>query len=214
MKPIRNIEDVNDGLKQLLKLDPNLLAIAKQVGDLPLRLQEPGFAGLARIVIGQQVSTASAAAIHARFVKHISPLTPSAFLEAGEPAWIEIGLSRAKQSTLEGLAKVLTSGELDLALVTQLPAEDAIAQLTALKGIGPWTAEVYLLFSAGHPDIFPAGDLALQEAIKMAFNLDTRPDEKEVRNKAVKWSPYRGIAARLFWAYYRDVKTGREGVPL
>lgn len=214
MNPIRNEDDVKDGLSRLLELDPALRSIAELAGDLPLRLQEPGFAGLARIIIGQQVSTASAAAIHARFVKHIAPITPSAFLEAGEPVWIEIGLSRAKQSTLEGLAKALTSSELDLAEIPQLPADEAIANLTALKGIGPWTAEVYLLFSAGHPDIFPAGDLALQEAIKIAFKLETRPNEKETREIASKWTPQRGIAARLFWAYYKEVKSGREGVPL
>lgn len=214
MKPIRNDEDIKQGLVQLVSLDARLQAIAEHAGDLPLRLQEPGFAGLARIIIGQQVSTASAAAIHARFVKHVSPVTPSAFLEAGEPIWIEIGLSRAKQTTLDGLAKALTSGALDLAEIPQLPANDAIANLTALKGIGPWTAEVYLLFSAGHPDIFPAGDLALQEALKLALNLENRPTEKETREIAAKWSPHRGIAARVFWAYYKAVKTGREGVPL
>jgi len=214
LKPIRNNEDVKLGLDQLLKLDPSLQAISETAGDLPLRLQEPGFAGLSRIIIGQQVSTASAAAIHARFVKNISPVTPSAFLDAGETVWIEIGLSRAKQSTLEGLSHALITGALDLSEITQLTSEEAITALTAMKGIGPWTAEVYLLFSAGHPDIFPAGDLALQEALKMAFKLDVRPDDGETRAMAASWSPYRGIAARLFWAYYKEVKTGREGVPL
>lgn len=214
MKPIRTEDDVKLGLAELLALDPELNPIANLAGDLPLRLQEPGFAGLARIVIGQQVSTASASAIHARFVKHISPPTPARFLEAGEPTWIDVGLSRAKQATLAGLASSLASGTLDLGEIPQLPAQEAIEKLTAMKGIGPWTAEVYLLFCAGHPDIFPAGDLALQEALKIAFNLKTRPNDKETRVLAAKWTPHRGIAARLFWAYYKQAKTGREGVPL
>lgn len=203
-----------EGLEALLLADPSLTRIAEASGPLPLRLQEPGFAGLARIVIGQQVSTASAAAIHARFVKHISPVNPVTFLDAGEPIWIEIGLSRAKQATLGGLAQKLVSGELDLGAISHLPVDDAVSELTALKGIGPWTAEVYLLFCAGHPDIFPAGDLALREALKSAFQMDERPDDKTARSVAEKWKPYRGIAARLFWAYYRTIKEGRDGIPL
>ena len=214
MKPIRTDKDVQAGLAALLTLDPALRPIALTAGDLPLRLQEPGFPGLARIIIGQQVSTASAAAIHARFKTHISPQSPIAYLEAGEAVWIEIGLSRAKQKTLSGLAEALASGDLDLAEIPQLPAEEAIANLTRLKGIGPWTAEVYLLFCAGHPDIFPAGDLALQEALKIAFDMENRPNDRETRALAAKWTPHQGIAARLFWAYYKKVKTGREGVPL
>ena len=98
--------------------------------------------------------------------------------------------------------------------LAEKPAEEAMADMTALKGIGPWTGEVYLLFCAGHPDIFPAGDLALQEAIRHAFNLENRPSEKDTRVIAETWSPHRGVAARLFWSYYRTIKKGRDALPL
>ena len=134
--------------------------------------------------------------------------------EAGEPDWIAIGLSRAKQKTLSGLSKAILNGNLPIDTLSGMPAEEALIRLTALKGIGPWTAEVYLLFCAGHPDIFPAGDLALQEGIRHAFDLPERPNEKEARKHAEKWKPYRGIAARLFWSYYKVLKDGRDALPL
>lgn len=202
------------GLGNLLIQSPDLVPVAAKSGPLPLRLQAPGFQGLARIIIGQQVSRASAAAIHQRFVQHISPVTPDAFLEAGEAAWIEIGLSRAKQATLAGLCNAIISDQLSLDRLIDKPAEQAISELTTFKGIGPWTAEVYLLFCDGHPDIFPAGDLALQEGIRHAFAMEKRPNEKQTRALAAKWSPLRGIAARLFWSYYRYIKEGRDALPL
>ncbi|MEM9280141.1 MAG: DNA-3-methyladenine glycosylase 2 family protein, partial [Pseudomonadota bacterium] len=167
-----------------------------------------------RIIIGQQVSRASADAIHGRFVEYINPQTPETFLKEGEETWIKIGLSRAKQKTLSGLCEVILSGELSIDSLAKQPAETAIGEMTALNGIGPWTAEVYLLFCAGHPDIFPAGDLALQEGIRHAFNMKERPDEKETRAIASKWTPYRGIAARLFWSYYAHTKKAGDLMPL
>ncbi|MEM7216531.1 MAG: DNA-3-methyladenine glycosylase [Pseudomonadota bacterium] len=211
---ITDLKDVNDGLQKLLLQDSDLEPVAEKADPPPLRLQEPGFAGLARIIIGQQVSRASAEAIHKRFVSHIKPQTPDAFMDAGEPVWIKIGLSRAKQTTLTGVSQAIVSGTLDLDEIAQKQAEIAIDELTALKGIGPWTAEVYLLFCAGHPDIFPAGDLALQEGLRHAFRMSERPNEKETRAIAEKWTPYRGIAARLFWSYYRNIKEGRDAMPL
>lgn len=214
MERITQQKDVDKGLEQLLVQCPSLVPIAEKAGQLPLRLQEPGFAGLARIIIGQQVSTASAAAIHERFKQKISPVTPENFLKVGEPAWIEIGLSRAKQAALSNLAAQMVGGDLDLTKLANIPADEAIETLISLKGIGPWTAEVYLLFCAGHGDIFPAGDLALQEAIRIAKKLDERPTQKGVREIASEWAPFRGIAARLFWAYYKGVREGRESLPI
>lgn len=210
MKPIQTKEDVEKGLQALLKLDPRLLPIAEKAGELPLRLQDPGFAGLTRIIIGQHVSTASAAAIHARFVSEINPITPQNFLNAGEDAWIRIGLTRAKQTTIKNLSEQILNGNLDLADLIRLPAEQAITQLTSLKGIGPWTAEVYLLFSAGHPDIFAAGDLALREAVREAFEMKERPSEGDLRQIAKLWTPYRGVATRLFWSYYEKTKQSKN----
>ena len=215
MHEIKTQSDIDNGLKELLTKNPDLTPAANVAGKLPLRLQKGGFDGLSRIIIGQQVSRASADAIHSRFIEHINPLTAEQFLDAGEPAWIEIGLSRAKQKAISGLADAIVSGKLAIDDLHTLPAEDAMSQLTALKGIGPWTAEVYLLFCAGHQDIFPAGDLALQEGVRVASNLDQRPTEKELRIIAAEWSPWRGIAARLFWTYYSKLKQGnKETLPL
>lgn len=214
LEKIETEADVFLGLQQLLLIDDRLQAIAELSDPPPLRLQEPGFPGLARIIVGQQVSRASADAINDRFAQHINPITPQRFLEAGEPAWIEIGLSRAKQKTLAGLSEAILSGELPIDTLITMPAEEAMTRMTALKGIGPWTAEVYLLFCAGHPDIFPAGDLALQEAIRQAFDLKERPNERETREITKMWTPFRGVAARLFWSYYKYIKRGRDSLPL
>ena len=214
MRPIRDQSDVDEGLKQLLEVAPNLSPIAQQCGQLPLRLHPGGFPGLARIVIGQQVSVASAAAIHGRFVEHVRPCTPESFMKAGEKAWISIGLSRPKQRTLAAVCEALMSGSVDLNILAQTDADDAMSVLTSIKGVGPWTAEVYLLFCCGHPDIFPAGDLALQESVKLAFDLQARPSDKHLRALAENWAPYKGIAARLFWAYYSITNSQKESLPV
>jgi DNA-3-methyladenine glycosylase II len=209
---IRNHRDIEDGLKQLARCDPRLRPVIERAGEVPLRLSEPGFAGLAGIIVSQQVSKASADAIFSRMRQHVVPLEPSAFLEAGEEVWRTIGLSRPKQRTLAGVSNAIGRGELDLSSVCELPVEEAISRMTSVKGIGPWTAEVYLLFCAGHADVFPAGDLALQEAIRIALALDDRPDHGLARELAAQWSPWRGVAARLLWAYYA-VEKRRDAMP-
>ena len=206
--------DIETGLKALVVADPRLNNVVAQSGEVPLRLEKGGFAGLSRIIIGQQVSRASASAIYGRFVDELPELTPQAFIKAGEDAWIRIGLSRAKQVTLAGLSEAMVSGELDLDVLTSMDADDAVQMLCRYKGIGPWTAEVYLLFCAGHRDIFPAGDLALKEAVRHAFMMEDRPEEAILREIAEQWQPWRGVAARLFWAYYRVIKEGRDALPV
>ncbi len=197
-----------------MELDPTLVEIADRVDEVPLRLQEPGFAGLSRIIIGQQVSRASAEAIYQRFERIIDPQTPQAYRNAGEKAWIEIGLSRPKQRTFDHLTSAILDDRLPLTELSEMTAYEAIRVMTSIKGIGPWTAEVYLLFCAGHLDIFPAGDLALQEAVGQAIGLTYRPNEKQTRQYAQRWSPYRGIAARLFWSYYKVLREGRGALPV
>ena len=214
MQRITNRLDVENGLDALLKLDPRLIAIADTVDEVPLRLQKPGFPGLARIIIGQQVSRASAEAIHSRFSRIIVPQTAQAYRAVGEPAWIKIGLSRPKQRAFDHLTSAILDGSFPIDQLTDMSADEALAAMTAIKGIGPWTAEVYLLFCAGHADIFPAGDLALQEAVGIALGLGTRPKEKDTRLIAENWSPFRGIAARLFWSYYKVIREGRSALPV
>ncbi|MCB1440824.1 MAG: DNA-3-methyladenine glycosylase 2 family protein [Nitratireductor sp.] len=209
---IRSHSDIKTGLDELARSDPRLQPVIETAGEVPLRLSEPGFAGLAGIIVSQQVSKASADAIFSRMRQHVVPLEPSAFLEAGEEVWRTIGLSRPKQRTLAGVSNAIGCGELDLSSVCELPVEDAISRMTSVKGIGPWTAEVYLLFCAGHADVFPAGDLALQEAIRIALALDERPDHGLARELAAQWSPWRGVAARLLWAYYA-VEKRRDAMP-
>ncbi|RCS23768.1 DNA-3-methyladenine glycosylase 2 family protein [Phyllobacterium salinisoli] len=213
MRRIDTLDDIEEGVRALVAADARLAPIHAMVTAVPLRRSMPGFESLASIIVAQQVSTASAAAIWARLKTHVDPLTPENYLGRGEEAWRLAGLSRPKQSTLAHVSKAVLSGELDLLDLCALPAEEAIATMTAIKGIGPWTAEVYLLFAAGHPDVFPAGDVALQSAVGHAFGHESRPGAADLRAFAEAWSPWRGVAARLFWAYYATIR-GREAAPM
>ncbi|WP_163265805.1 DNA-3-methyladenine glycosylase family protein [Chelativorans alearense] len=212
MQRIETPEDIARGLDALVAADRRLGAVRGAAGTVPLRRSPPGFHSLASVIVSQQVSRASADAIFGRLCNLIAPLTPELLLSAGEPALVEAGLSRAKQRALVALSNALASGLLDLERLGALPADEAIAAMTAVPGIGPWTAQVYLLVAAGHADIFPAGDVALQSAAAHALALDSRPDGKNLALMAESWSPWRSVAARLFWAYYREMK-GREAAP-
>ncbi|MFC5586194.1 DNA-3-methyladenine glycosylase family protein [Nitratireductor kimnyeongensis] len=213
MKRIETDADILRALAGLVALDPRLQSVRDRAGDIPLRRTEPGFASLVSIVISQQVSRASADAIEARLTGLIDPLTPASILAAGEAPLIAAGLSRAKQRTIVALARAVIDDGLDLEILCALQAEKAVACLTAIHGIGPWTAQVYLLVCAGHPDVFPAGDVALQAAVAKALALPERPDAKRLTKLAESWTPFRAVAARLFWAYYRQMK-GKEAAPL
>jgi DNA-3-methyladenine glycosylase II len=202
LKPIEAQRDISRAVKALIAADPRLQPIVEIAGPLPLRRREGGFEGLASIVTAQQISDAAAESIWKRLVAAVEPFTPEQFIKTPEEALRAAGLSRPKIRTLTGIAAAAADG-LDLNAVHDLPAEQAMATMTALKGIGPWTAEIYLLFCVGHPDIFPAGDLALQSAVHSGLNIKRRLSEKRLRKIAEQWSPWRGAAARLFWAYYR-----------
>lgn len=214
LKRIRTKREIDLGMKFLLDADPRLAQIAAKASEIPLRLEAPGFEGLTRIIIAQQVSRASAQAITSRFLELVSPTSPERFLQVGEDVWRQIGLSRPKQKTLYELSTTVVDGRLDLDEICEIKAIDALAKLTSVHGIGPWTAEVYLLFCAGHQDIFPAGDLALQIAVEDGLKLNNRPDDKQLRKIAETWSPWRGVAARLFWAYYANLKQGKSALPV
>ena len=211
MRRIATLDDIAEGLDALVGIDPRLAAVRARAGEIPLRRSAPGFASLASIITGQQVSTASAAAIFGRFTALLDPLTPEAVLGADDAVFRAAGQSRPKQKTLLAVAQAVRDG-LDLDHLCNLDAAEAIARLTAVPGIGQWTAEVYLLFAAGHVDIFPARDVALQSAVGHALGIDPRPGEKALIALAESWTPWRGVASRLFWAYYRETR-GREGAP-
>jgi DNA-3-methyladenine glycosylase II len=205
--------DLAAGLRALLAADPRLAPIAQIAGPLPLRRRDGGFAGLMAIVMSQQLSTASAAAIWGRLSAAFDPFDPAVVPRARSEKLKRIGLSAPKIRTLKAVAKAVVDGTLDFDALAALPADEAHARLTAVHGIGPWTADIYLLFCLGHTDAWPAGDLALQEAARVAFALKTRPTAKEMAPLAEPWRPWRGVAARLLWSYYRATK-GRDAVPV
>jgi DNA-3-methyladenine glycosylase II len=203
--------DLEAGLARLLELDPRLQEVFAVAGRPPLRKRAGGFHGLARIVVSQQLSVASAGAIFNRLEAALARLDAANLLEATDETLRACGLSSPKIRALRSIAEAVGSGRLDLPGLAFLDAEAAHAALVSLKGIGPWTADIFLLFCLGHPDAFPAADLALQEAAKLALKLKTRPDEARLERIAERWRPYRGVAARMLWAYYRGVKQ-RSGV--
>ena len=196
----------------LIALDPGTIGRLVAIGGPPpLRRREPGFSGLAAIIVSQQVSVASANAIFGRLEAALTPLGAEVVLAAGEAPLRACGLSGPKIRALIAVAEAVASQNLDLAALATLPAADAHRALVAVKGIGPWTADIFLLFCVGHPDAFPAGDLALQEAARLALELRRRPDAQKLEQIAERWRPFRGVAARMLWAYYRVAKA-RAGV--
>lgn len=200
-----------EALAGLARLDPVMARLLGSGARPTLRKRPPGLPELVRIVVGQQVSTASAAAIWGRFEATFRPLTAERLLAASDDELRGPGLSGPKIRTLRALASAVASGALPLDDLHALPAERAHARLTAVSGIGPWTADVYLMFCLGHPDAFAAGDLALQEAARLAYGLDARPDAKTLTVLAESWRPWRAAAALVLWAHYRVAKA-REGV--
>src|SRR5580693_3391692 len=203
--------DLETAVAALVEQDPRLKPVLKLAGMPALRRREPGYAGLAAIVCGQQVSTASAAAIWGRVSAAFDPFHHDALRRARTDRLGRLGLSAAKIKTLKNLARELAAERLNLDVLANEDADAAHNMLTALHGIGPWTADVYLLFCLGHGDAWPAGDLVVQEAVKIGLGLKTRPTATQMAPLAEPWRPLRGAAAHLWWSYYRVLKK-REGV--
>jgi DNA-3-methyladenine glycosylase II len=202
--------DLETALAALIKIDPRWEAALGAAGRPALRRRADGFAGLAQIVVSQQLSTASAKAIWERFAAALDPVSAEAVRRARTPKLARAGLSAPKIRTLRAIARAIHQGELDLTALAELSADEAHRRLTAIHGIGPWTADIYLLFCLGHADAWPAGDLALQEAMRLLFALPERPSSREMGPLAEAWRPWRGAAACMLWTYYRAAK-GREG---
>jgi DNA-3-methyladenine glycosylase II len=203
--------DLDHAIQALVEQDPRLKPVLERAGMPGLRRREPGFVGLAHIVVGQQLSTASASAIWDRLSKAFDPFDHHAVRRARTDRLGRLGLSAAKIKTLKSLARELAAGRLNLDVLAEEDADVAHHTLTAMHGIGPWTADVYLLFCLGHGDAWPAGDLAVQEAVKIGLDLKMRPSAKQMAPLAEPWRPLRGAAAHLWWSYYRALKK-REGV--
>ncbi len=204
--------DLEAHLAALTIVEPLFGALWAVAGDVPLRRADPGFGGLAQTIISQQISTAAGKAIFARTEAALGVMSADRLMAVDDAALKGVGLSTPKIRTLRAIASALLDGDLDLDGLTTRDAEDAIAHLSAIKGIGRWTAEVYLLFAHGHSDVFPAGDLALKEGVRLGFGLDERPGEKALYARSQGWRPHRSAAARLVWAYYGAVKRG--GAPV
>ncbi len=205
--------DLRAGLAQLILADPRLAPVAEKAGAFSLRRREAGFAGLCAIVCGQQLSTASAAAIRDRLFAAFEPFHHDTVRRARGDRLKRLGLSAAKIKSIREIGKALANGRIDLNAVGAMEADVAHTALTALHGVGPWTADIYLLFCLGHADAFPSGDLAVQEAARIALGLRKRPDAKALAKIAQAWRPWRGVAAHLLWAYYHAVKK-RDVMPV
>ena len=204
-------DDLEEAIHALLKRDSRLKPIFEVAGMPSLRRREPGFVGLAHIVCGQQLSTASASAIWGRLSAAFEPFDHEAVRRARTDRLGRLGLSAAKIKTLKHLARELAAERLNLDVLAEEDADAAHHTLIALPGIGPWTADIYLLFCLGHGDAWPAGDLAVQEGMRIGLGLKARPTEKQMAPLAEPWRPLRGAAAHLWWSYYRAMKK-REGV--
>ena len=197
---------VAEGADWLAAREPRFAEALGLCGPLPLRRRPDGFEALLSAIVGQQVSIASAAAIWKRL--EVAGLTEEAAVAAAAPEALRAaGLSRPKIAYAQGLARA----GIDFAGLRTRPDEEVIATLTAIKGIGVWTAEIYAMFALGRADVFAAGDLALQEAARVLFELPKCPSPAHLRAMAEDWSPWRAVAARLLWAYYRAIKQ-REGI--
>jgi DNA-3-methyladenine glycosylase II len=208
---IRTDADVAEGVAALNATCRFARVMVANCGPLPLRLREPGFEGLARIVVSQQVSVASAAAIWARFSSQFQPMEPATILAADDDALRGAGLSRPKVRTLRAVASAVTYEGLALDGLDGASNDEVHAALTRVSGVGPWTADVFLMFCLGRADGFAPGDLALQEATKLVMQLEVRPTAQELLEIAERWRPWRSVAARLLWAYYKVIKD-REGI--
>ena len=206
-------DDLQAGLAQLILIDPRLMPVAEKAGAFALRRSDAGYRGLCSIVCGQQLSTASAAAIRTRLFMAFDPFHHDAVLRARTDKLKRLGLSMPKIKAIREIGKAVAKGVIDLDAVGDMDADVAHTALVALHGVGPWTADIYLLFCLGHADAFPAGDLAVQEAARIAFGLKKRPDAKALTKMAEAWRPWRGVAAHLLWAYYHAVKK-RDVVPV
>ena len=203
---IRTEACIAEGCAWLASAEPRFAHALEISGPPPLRRREGGFPALLKSVCAQQLSVAAADSVWAK-LDAIGAGNPRILTALSDDELRACGLSRPKVR----YAREIAGSGLDYAALETMPADAAIAALTAIKGIGVWTAEIYLMFSVGRADVFAPGDLALQESTRILFDLPERPNEKTLRRQSGAWSPWRGVAARLLWSYYRHAKS-REGI--
>ncbi len=199
------------GLDEVAARDAKVAAVLADHGPPPeVRSHPPGFEGLLRIIVGQQISSAAARGIWRRIEAAVVPMAPASFLDVAEREPALLGLSRQKLAYGCGLASAVDGGSLDLDGLHRLGDDDAIAAITALKGFGRWSAEIYLLFSMGRRDIWPADDLAVRVGVQRMLGLDERPDRATMDAAAEPWRPWRGPMAMLMWHYYHRLGNQKQ----
>lgn len=186
----------------LAKRDKHLALVLRDHGRPPMWARKPGFSTLVRIILEQQVSLASAASMFQRLSRNTSPFTAQRFIELGEPHLRSLGLTRQKTAYLLDLARAIAARQLKLASLSRMNDEDVRTGLMRIKGVGTWTADVYLLMALRRPDIWPASDLALATSVTKLKRLKSRPGSDELAQIAENWRPFRSVAARMLWQFY------------
>lgn len=208
MQTYKTTAQLQAALEALSAEDARLAHAFEKYGTPPLRPAKQGFGGLVGLLISQQVSTKAGEAIQARFDTQFPDTDPVEVLAASDATLAACGLSRPKQRYIRNLAQAISDGQLDVQALRRASDDDVFSQLTGLLGIGPWTADCYLLFALRRCDRFPAGDLALQEGYRLLYGLNSRPDAAQLAQWAERWQPHRAAAARLLWRYYNGEKNG------
>tara|TARA_B100001287_G_scaffold243756_1_gene219956 strand:+ start:629 stop:1258 length:630 start_codon:yes stop_codon:yes gene_type:complete len=203
---IMSQECISEGLAALSNLEPKFDQIIPKMDQIPLRRRSDGFGRLLSTIVSQQVSVAAADAIW-RKIKSAGFNKITKIKKASDQELRGVGLSKQKIKYVRSLA----NSKIDYRSLRTMPTSQVVKELTQVSGIGNWTAEIYAMFSLGRADVFAPGDLALQEATRLLFNLKERPSEKELRSIAKDWSPWQAVAARLLWSYYNQQKK-REGI--
>lgn len=206
--------DIAEGVAALEQCCGHMARVIAATGQPPLRRRANGFEGLARIIVGQQLSVASAGAIWGRLEKAADPFEPETFLRKRERTLRKCGLSAGKIATIAGIARAITGNGLDLAGLARAHDDEIKQQLTALRGVGPWSADIYIMFCLGRADAWAPGDLALRHAVADATGRDGLPDFDEMEQIAEIWRPWRSVAARALWAYYAIPRAQKNSVPV
>jgi DNA-3-methyladenine glycosylase II len=191
-----------EAVRYLASRDRHLKSIISRFGPPPLWERAQGFKTLLYIILEQQVSLASAKAAYEKLLTNTTPLTPAKFLNLSDGQLKMFGFSRQKTSYGRNLACAIIDGRLDIVALTEQDDTEAKGQLMEIKGIGSWTADIYLLMALGRPDIWPSGDLALATAVQKLKGMATRPSPEELDTLSLKWKPWRAVAARILWHYY------------
>lgn len=206
MQILHSDSDIAEGVAVLTAIEPRFAAIVAVHGHPPLRRTGDGMESLLRIITDQLISLQAGEAIWRRLAAALTPLTPETVLQHSEEALMQLGLSRAKARCFRAVASAAQTGALDFAALQRLSDDDVLPRLTAIPGVGPWTAMIYLLSALGRADAWPVGDVALHVSAQHLMGLEVRPDKNSMMALAEPWRPWRAVAARLLWSHYRGLK--------